>query len=392
MIVRASLRGLLHHRGRTLLALAGIGVSSALLVDMTMLASGLTHSFAALTRAQGYPVRVTPAGTLPFDSEAGISEAAAVSQQLREVPGVRSVAPVLGAQLYLVRSDSASEPLFTSGIDPAAQMLYLLVEGEEPGDDEIVVSGPLAEALGISVGDTVSLAVELDVALGRPRGSASYRISGVGDFLFNYAGERSVALPLARLQEITGRSDEVSLFAVAPAADADEEALVERISAAAPELSAYSTRDLTAALDQRLAYFRQLSTILGSISFGVATLLVATIVTIGVRERFGEIATLRAIGVAGHRVQIGIVVEGLALSAGGALLGLPIGLWMARRLDQILLTFPGIPARVSFFVFDGISVALAITLMVGIGALVGVIPGAQALRAPLGSALREEAD
>src|SRR5690606_14003744 len=126
----------------------------------------------------------------------------------------------------------------------------------------------------------------------------------------------------------------------------------------------YSTAELMEAMDRRLLYFRQLATILGSVALAVAALLVATIVAIGVRERFGEIATLRAIGVSRSRLLAGVVVEGLALATTGALLGLPLGLWMARRLDRILLAFPGIPARLSFFVFEPGRVALALLVVV----------------------------
>lgn len=392
MIVAVALRSLVRRRSRTLLALAGIAVSSALLLDMTMLAAGLTHSFGELTRAQGYALRVTPAGTLPFDSEAGIADAGGVAERISTTEGVVAVAPVLGAQLYAVVRGAASEPLFTTGIDPRAQMLYRLLEGAEPHDGAVVISPPLAERFGIGMGDTLQLAPRLDVTLGQPRGARPFVVSGIGDFLYNYAGEQSVAVPLARLQAMTGRMDEVSLFAVAAAEGADEAALAARIEAAVPGVSVYSTRELMAAMDQRLSYFRQLATILGAIALAVATLLAATIVTIGVRERFGEIATLRAIGISARRLQLGIVVEGLALTTTGAVLGVPIGLWMAGRLDRILLAFPGIPARVSFFVFQPLPVVLALATMVGIGAAVGILPGAQALRTPLGRALREEAD
>lgn len=392
MIVGLSLRTLVRRRSRTLLALAGIAVSSALLLDMTMLASGLTTSFGELTRAQGYALRVTPAGTLPFDSEAGITSARAVAARIGSVQGVASIAPVLGAQLYPVRDGVAEEPLFTTGIDPGAQMLYRLLDGSEPRRGQVVISEPLAEAYGIGLGDDLHLAPRLDATLGRPRGTERFAVSGIGDFLYNYADERSLAVHLGQLQEMTGRPDEVSLFAVAASEAGDEADLAERIGAAVPDVSVYSTRDLMAAMDQRLSYFRQLATILGTIALAVATLLAGTIVTIGVRERFGEIATLRAIGIAGRRLQLGIVVEGLVLTATGALLGLPIGLWMAGRLDRILLSFPGIPARVSFFVLDPLPVALALGAMITVGALVGIVPGVRALRSPLGRALREEAD
>jgi putative ABC transport system permease protein len=382
----------MRRRSRTLLALAGIAISAALLLDMSMLASGLTDSFGELTRAQGYGLRVTPKGTLPFDSEAGIRDAARVRRRIETLPGVRAVAPSLGAQLYLVRGDSAGEALFCVGIDPSAQMLYLLTSGREPGRGEVVVSRPMAEAYGLRPGAEVALGVELDVSLGRPREAGRYRVSGVGDFLYDFAGQRSLAMPLADVQRLTGRPDEVSLLAVAAREGADEDAVARSIEAALPQVTAYSNSELMRAMDQRLLYFRQMATILGSVALVVTALLVSTIIAIGVRERFGEIAALRAIGVARGRLLLGIVTEGLALATAGCALGLPMGLWMAGRLDRILMAFPGLPARLSFFVFDPVRVSLALAVVIACGALSGLLPGASALRAPLSQALREEGE
>ncbi|HEU4455951.1 MAG TPA: FtsX-like permease family protein [Longimicrobium sp.] len=391
MIVSASLKALFRRRGRTALALAGIAVSAALLIDMTMLASGLTVSFGELLGVSGYEMRVTPKGTLPFDSEAGIPNGTEVGRRLAAVPGVRRVAPVLGAQFRLAKGDSAGPPLFTMGIDPRAQFLYRVIDGREPGPGEVIVSEPLARDERISVGDTVSLASGLDASLGA-RETTRHRVSGVGDFLYDYAGQHSLALPIGDVQAATGRAGEVSLFGVATDPGVDDDALARGIGAAIPEVSTYSTRELMVEMDRRLLYFRQLATILGSIAMVVTALLVATIVTIGVRERFGEIATMRAIGVRGRRILLAVVVEGLALGAIGCLAGLPLGLWMAGRLDRILLSFPGIPARMTFFAWEAERVLLAIGLVITIGAIAGCIPGLSAVRAPLGQALREEAE
>jgi putative ABC transport system permease protein len=392
VIVSAFLKSLFRRRGRTLLALAGIAVSAALLLDMTMLASGLTVSFGELLGASGYTLRVTPKGILPFDSEAAIDDGAGVARRIAAVGGVRAVAPVLGAQFRIVRGDSTGAPLFTVGIDPRAEFLYRLERGRQPGPGEVVVSVPLSRDLGVRPGDELALAGELDVTLGRARATRRFRVSGVGDFLYDYAGEHSLAMTLADAQAATGRAGSVSLFGVATDAGVDDETVVHRIAAAVPEVSAWSTRELMGEMDKRLLYFKQLATILGSVAMVVTALLVSTIITIGVRERFGEIATLRAIGVSGRRVLLAVVVEGLALAGLGCVIGLPLGLWMAGRLDRILLSFPGIPARISFFAWEPRRVALAMGLVIAIGAVAGCIPGLGAVRARLAQALREEAE
>jgi putative ABC transport system permease protein len=391
VIVSASLRALVRRRGRTALALSGIAISAALLLDMTMLASGLTGSFGELLGASGFSIRVTPRGSLPFDSEAGISGAGAVQRRIASVPGVARVGPVLGTQLYRVRPDGGGDPYFTIGIDTAAQFLYRLTEGRQPGPGEVVVSTPLAEE-GIEPGDVLPLAPELDLSLGRARGTTPFRVSGVADFLYDYEGQRSLAMPIGEVQRLAQRPGEASLFGVATAPGADDDSVAAGIARAVPEVSAYSTRELMGEMDRRLSYFKQLATILGSIAMAVTALLVSTIVTIGVHERSGEIATLRAIGVRRGRILLGIVAEGLALALAGCVLGLPLGLWLAGRLDRILLAFPGLPANLTFFAWDALRIAAAMAVVVTLGAAAGCLPGLRAIRAPLGTALREEAE
>ena len=392
MVVAASLKSLFRRRTRTLLALAGIAISAALLLDMTMMATGLTDSFGELIGARGYDLRVTPRGTLPFDSEAGIRDASAARAALERLPGVAAIAPVLGAQLFEVRGDTVGETVFATGLDPRAQMLYTLLSGTDAEAGQAVISRPMAEAAGLEPGDTIRLAAELDLSLARPRSTRALIVSGIGDFLYDAAGQRSVALELAELQRMTARPDEVSLFGVASATNVPGDTLARRIMAALPTVSAYSTEELLGETSRRLLYFRQLATILGSVALVVTALLVSTIITIGVRERWGELATLRALGIAKRRLLLGIAAEGFTLATLGCLLGLPLGLWMAARLDRILLSFPGIPARLSFFVWNAERVSFAFALVIAAGVLAGLLPGWNATRVPLSRVLREEAE
>ncbi|MDQ3605909.1 MAG: FtsX-like permease family protein, partial [Gemmatimonadota bacterium] len=330
--------------------------------------------------------------TLPFDSEATIRGAAEIAARVGRIDGVASVAPVLGAQLYPVAGEGVRAPIFATGVDPRAQMLYRLVEGREPGAGEVVVSEPLARQEGLRSGAEIRLTVEPGSSLGGPQFARTHRVSGVAEFLYDAADQRSLALPLQELQAATSQVDQVSLFGVAAAAGVDPDALAVRIARAAPEISVSSTSTLLLETNRRLSYFRQLAAILGSVALVVTALLVSTIITIGVRERFGEIATLRAIGVAQKRILLGIVVQGMALAGAGCMLGLPLGLWMAGRLDRILLAFPGLPANLTFFGFDAERIAASIAVVVAVGALSGVIPGVAAVRTPLAAALRQEAE
>src|SRR5215207_1846061 len=107
MLLALSAASLRRHPARTLLAVLGVAISAALLLDMVMLASGMRESFRDFLLVRGFQLRVSPKGTLPFDTEATIGSAAALLDTLRAHPDVEAVSPVLGAQLHVLRGERA---------------------------------------------------------------------------------------------------------------------------------------------------------------------------------------------------------------------------------------------------------------------------------------------
>src|SRR5918992_6219424 len=101
MLTRLAVASLTRHRTRTLLAIVGVAVSAAMLLDMVMLATGMRESFRSLLLAVGFQLRLAPKGTLPFDTEATIGGASEVIARVRAHPDVRMVSPVLGGQLHI---------------------------------------------------------------------------------------------------------------------------------------------------------------------------------------------------------------------------------------------------------------------------------------------------
>ena len=102
MLLRLAWATLTRHRSRTLLAILGVAVSAAMLLDMVMLSSGMRASFKNLLLSRGFQLRLAPKGTLPFDTDATIPDASGVIRVLHSSPGVETVSPVLGGQLHVV--------------------------------------------------------------------------------------------------------------------------------------------------------------------------------------------------------------------------------------------------------------------------------------------------
>lgn len=379
-------------RGRTLLAIAGVAVSAAMLLDMVMLSSGMRASFKELLVSRGYQIRLAPRGTLPFDTEATIGNASAITAALEADPNVIAVSPVLGGQLHVVRGDSTVSAALL-GVRPTVQGDYELLEGTDPsGPGDVVMSGELLTALGARVGDTLTGGAGYDPQLRQLLGGRALTVTGRARFLYMASGQRGAAMPLETMQAMSDqRGDRVSLFMVRARDGVDIERMRSDIEARVPSVSAISIETAIAQVDERLSYFRQLAVILGAVSFAVGFLLVTTVVTVSVNERIGEIAVLRAIGVTRARIVRRIAAEGLVLMLSGGVLGLGLGLVTARYLNSILATFPGLPTAIDFFLFEPSDAWQALGLLVIAGVLAGIYPAARAARLPIASTLREEA-
>ncbi len=391
----AALRNLRRHPMRTGLALAGVAVTAAMLLDMVLLSRGIERSFERLLLGRGYQIRVSPKGTLPFDTEATLAGAAALRRTLEADPAVEAVGPFLGTSLHARRGDSLVT-LFGYGIDPAAQALYQPEQGTdlEPGDTlGVLLSRPAAQAIGATIGDTVTLVGRLDPQTASAAVERRLVVRGLVRWLYDYRGQPSVGTVLPVMQDLAWQraEDRVSAMVVRVREGADPEAVVERLRAAAPRVEVNSVAELVAHFRQRLVYFRQLSYILGTISLGVTVLLVATLMTITVNERLGEIATLRAIGIGRGSLVRGVLAESLALTVAGGTLGAGLGWATAEYLDRILTRFPGLPAAISFFVPEPRSLALAGATLLLTGVLAGAYPALLAARAPIAATLRAEA-
>ncbi|HZF68134.1 MAG TPA: FtsX-like permease family protein [Gemmatirosa sp.] len=397
LLARASL---LRHRARTLLAVLGVAVSAALLLDMVMLAGGMRESFRELLLVKGYQLRLSPKGTLPFDSEATIDDGAATLAAVRADPRIVAVSPALGGQLHVVATPRAAErgtpyaTAFALGVESDVQGDYEVVGGRAPrAADEALVSDAFLRAAGARVGDTLRTAADFDPQLRQFRGRRTLVVVGTGRFFYVPVEQPVVSLPLATLQAMRGDEgrDRLSLLMARVADGTDVEVVRAALAGRVPRLSAISTTTALAQVEQRLSYFRQLALILGAIALVIGFLLVSTLVTVSVNERIGEIAVLRAIGVSRRHVVEQIVVEGCALTVSGTLLGLALGLVTARYLNAILSDFPGLPGSFSFFVFRAQDAWIALGLLVAAGVLAGVYPSWRAASLPIAATLREEA-
>ncbi len=390
-----SWRDLLRHPTRTALSLLGIAVATALLLDMVMLSGGIERSFGALLASRGFQLRVSPLGTLPFDTDATLDSVDGLLARARAEPGIVQAGAVLGTTAFAVTPQGRT-PLVVYGVTPEVQGIYQMTSGHDlaPHDTMgLLVGAPSATVLGVQAGDSVRLVGRLDARLAAGAVTRTFAVRGIARFIYDARQQPSIAVTLATAQRLAGpgATDRASLLMLRAADSVSLRPLTARLRRDLTGTSVNDIGDMVAQFQRRLAYFRQLSLILGTISLIITVFLVGTLLAITVNERLGDIAALRAIGVARRTLVTQILTQGLLVTLVGAAAGVGLGVGTAQWLDAILTSFPGLPAAITFFVAAPAPLVRAAVLLVGAAIVSAAGPAWRAARAPIAATLRTDA-
>jgi hypothetical protein len=395
-------RRLVRQPGRAVLGILGVAAVGALLFDMLLLSRGLVVSLADQLDRVGFDIRVTAGDGLPIVGERiqRASEQVALVAGLAEVEAVAAMEVARGWVLW----PDARMGLTLVGGTPGRHAGWRLVEGRDldevtgpyPG---VVVSRSvltdyvpaLDRTMTARIGELLTLRGDcLDgVSAVLP---VTFEIVGVGEFPFDGESSRLAAVTPPDLAEVCGEvfSDEADVLLVASRKGFGAEAATRAVGEALPELNVFSNSDL---LDQfqevGFSYFRQISTVLATVTLFFGFLLITALLTVSVNQRVAEIATLRAIGFPQRRIVADLAYESAMLVGAGGLLALPAGGVLAVVLDDILLSMPGLPEGLHFFVYETRAVVIYGGLLAVTAALAAVYPARLAIRLPIAATLRD---
>jgi putative ABC transport system permease protein len=384
------------YRARAVLAVVGVAVIGALNFDMLLLARGLLLSFTDLINNTGYNVRIVGSAGLPL-ARLPVVDAGKLVDQIRGLPQVVSVA--------MMRTEPAStappsgppvglELIGTTDFD--GQGVWKLIEGSglTPGTPEppVVISKGLASRLMLNVGSTLRLRVRIAGEISALP-SMAFRVAGVADFPFEALDALMAATTLEAFKAAHGGAmrDEADMVLVAAAPSVTPEAAVIAIGSLRPDLRVFSNEQVIANFNRNnFAYFRQMSIVLSSTTAVFSFLLVATLLTVSVNQRLGEVAALRALGIGRRRIAATLVWEAGLLVGMGGVLALPAGQLLAAVLDRILRRMPNLPEGLHFFVFEPQALVLHALLLVATAAVAAIYPVWLVTTLPIAQTLRQE--
>jgi putative ABC transport system permease protein len=277
------------------------------------------------------------------------------------------------------------------GVDPDAPVPWTIVGGR--GIDRpsaVVINRNLATQLTLAPGSTLSLR-------GRCGGESPLpvraRVAGIAEFQNDAAGALTAAMSFRDFASLCGgagdRADMLLVSSRASAGGADAAAAAIRTTA--PSLYVVTNEQLVERFGRvEFSYFRQLSSVLTTVTLFFGLLLVAVLLTVSVNQQLGEIAALRALGLSRGRVMAGVFFESLLLIGIGGTLAIPLGTVLSIWLDAILRSLPGIPADAHFFVFTPRAVVLHAALMTAGAVVAAVYPMRLVASLPVAATLRQE--
>jgi putative ABC transport system permease protein len=383
---------------RAALTMLGVVIGVASVVALVSVAQGATKGISDRLQSLGTNLLTVNAGSTTTGFTRGsagsattltLDDATAISQ----LAGVQAVEPELSTS-KLVIAGSLNETATIIGTTPGYPTVraYTMWVGtfltQAAIDNNLrvaVIGATTADNLGLdasSIGSTIyigGLPFDL-IGIMQPKGGTGFNspddevlipVSTAGELFVGTNSVRSVGVSAASADQIDTVSSEIT-------------ALLEQrhgITNGVDDFSISTQAQLLGTVSSVSDVLTLLLAGIASISLLVGGIGIMNIMLVSVRERTREIGIRKAIGARGRDILSQFLVEALALSLAGGLIGIALG---------VLASF-GIGLYAGWgFVFNPLTVIVAVGFSLVVGIVFGVWPASQAARLDPVVALRYE--
>jgi putative ABC transport system permease protein len=388
--LRLAALGLVRQPARGVLGILGVAAVGALLFDMLLLSRGLIVSMQELLERTGWDVRVTSGDDL-FRRDRRVHAARATARALSALPEVHSALAIRIVEARIDRAAGGALRATLVGTGGVGRPPWTVLHGRDAaGADEVVISPSTARAANAAPGALVALAASCgsdEQALP----TVHVRVAGIAEFPFEVTREHTLGGTLEALAASCGVRGEDEADLILVRSGGDPAAAAGAIHALRSDLRALTNDEVIGRLQQTgFTYFRQISTVLATVTLAFALLLISVLLTVSVNQRLGELAALRALGFSRLRGVQAVFAESALIVGTGGVLSLPLGVLLAMWLDRILRQLPGIPAELHFFVFEPRALGTHVVLLVATSLLAALYPMRIVARLPIATTLRNE--
>ncbi len=354
------LKNLTRRPWRTLLTLTALVMAVASVVSLRGIAAGFTQSFEGVYRSHAVDVVVSRQGTADRLSSSVGQEAI---EQINQVAGVDRADGVLLETLSLEDQQVFGVPTMGIAANSWLRNDYRWREQDRTASGNRLSLGiHLADRVGLSVGDTVSIFEEPFVVAGIFESGSAWE-------------NGSMIMPLEQLQTLSERQGQVTYVNVVLDREQDSQAagqVLAKIESIDKRLHAMTTDEFVGS-DTRMQVASAMAWMTSLIALAIGAVGTLNTMMTSVLERTREIGVLRAVGWTRRRVMGLIVSESLMLAFAASVLGVLLAIVATGAMSR----YPAV--RGVLVPTIGLSTILEGTLLAfGIGLLGAILPARRA--------------
>ncbi|MGD9497672.1 MAG: ABC transporter permease [Armatimonadota bacterium] len=392
-LTRLAVKSLLLRPARTLLTVASVAASVAVLFALLSFNSGYQRSLRQQVQRMGVHLMVVPIGC-PFEAASLVLEGGKIENYLNDevaakvaaLDGVAIAAPSL--MHAIVRPEDGRTDIYL-GIDErhlALKNWWRLEDGSVP------TGALLAEADAVLLGADAAL-IEQRENIGEklwvPEIQSEFAVSGIlaptgtQDDGFFY-------LPLATAQERFGLQGQITGVQVRLSDPTRAAEVADRLEAMFPGAEIIRMEELLGSMTALMDSARALIFAIVAVVIAISAMGVLNTMLMSVFERTREIGVLRATGAGRLHIFSLVWTETLALTGLGGACGLAAAAMPSRGVETIIKRFVPMAPKEAMTSFDPRAALICVLAILGVGLVAGVYPAMRAASIRTIEALRAE--
>jgi putative ABC transport system permease protein len=400
-MIRVALRGMARRKLRTALTAIAIVLGVALITGTYVLTDSIKGAFGGIFTSvyRGTDATVTGKSAFTLSGQSNTTAPPfdqALLPEIRQLPDVENAVGGVGGIAHIIVNGKVvafgGAPNLGFSVDPTQPELnsLTLVSGKWPGPNQVVIDQATAQKKDLKVGQTVGMQANGP--------TIQMKISGLVHFggAASLGGATLSGFDLRtgqRLFERLGKLDQIRAKAkpgVSPAQLADQ---IRGILPSGTQVKTGAQQAKSDAKDTEsfLNFLQDFLLAFGAIALFVGSFVIANSLSITIKQRTRELATLRTIGASRRQVRFSIVIEALVMgtlaSIVGIFVGLGLGVGLFKLFDAVGFTLPN-----NGLVLHTRTVIVALVVGILVTVLASLRPAARATRVEPIAAVREGAE
>ncbi len=396
-MIRVAVRSLLGRKLRLVLTSLAIVMGVGMVSGTYILTDTINRSLGTLLNGVYANSDAVVTGRAVFGGNgAAPSFPSSTLRRIQRLPGVAAAGGGVGGQVEIVGADGkvvsrGSALQLGLSTDPGERRFspFQLVSGTWPaGPGQVAIDAETADSQGLRPGDQVGLIVNG----GREQ---RFRIAGVAGYggSTSIAGDTLAIFDLPTAQRLFGERGELDQIDVAARPGVSTAALLAQIRSVLPAHTQVRTSRQQAQsafndYDSAINTLRYVLLAFGGIALFVGAFVIANTLSITVAQRAREFATLRTLGASVRQVRRTVLVEGIATGFLASIVGLFVGLGLAKGLEA-LFRADGLKLPLTGLIVATRTVIVSVSVGVVVTLVASLLPAVRATRVPPIAAVRE---